>query len=152
MIMMVGAEADRKRLDLAKQIGADLAVNISNDDPVKKALEISPLGLDMVFEATGNPNSVAQALNMVRRGGKVILIGIHSGPASFDPTPFVRSSKSILGAYGYTVETWQRAIDLFSKGLIHPEAVISHRVALNKADEGFQLAVRKEAAKVLFIP
>ena len=74
---------------------------------------------------------------------------IHSGPASFDPTPFVRSSKSLLGAYGYTVETWQRAIALFSKGLIHPEAVISHRVALEKADLLESVFDRRCAVKVL---
>jgi 2-desacetyl-2-hydroxyethyl bacteriochlorophyllide A dehydrogenase len=151
-IMIVGAEGDEKRLELAERIGADLSVNITRDDPVKRAKGISPRGLDIVYEATGNPASVAQALDMVRNGGKVILIGIHPGPASFDPTHLVRSSKSIIGAYAYTVETWRRAIELFANGSVDPEAVISHRVALDAADEGFQLALRKEAVKVLFIP
>ena len=89
---------------------------------------------------------------MVRNGGKVILIGIHSGVASFDPTHVVRASKSIIGSYTYTVETWQRAIELFANGSVDPEAIISHRVSLESADEGFNLALRKEAVKVLFIP
>lgn len=151
-IMMVGAGGDEKRLEMAERIGADLSVNILHDNPVKRARAISPAGLDIVYEATGNPASVAQALDMVRNGGKVILIGIHSGPASFDPTPLVRRSKSIIGAYAYNVETWQRAIELFTNGSVDPEAVISHRVALDAAEEGFKLALRKEAVKVLFIP
>ncbi len=151
-IMIVGAEGDEKRLEMAERVGADLSVNITREDPVKRARAISPHGLDIVYEATGNPASVAQALDMVRNGGKVILIGIHSGPASFDPTHLVRASKSIIGSYTYTVETWQRAIELFSNGSVDPEAIISHRVNLEAADEGFNLALRKEAVKVLFIP
>lgn len=151
-IMMVGAEGDEKRLETAERLGADLTVNIADEDPLKRAKGMSPRGLDIVYEATGNPNSVAQALSMVRNGGKVILIGIHSGPATFDPTLLVRGSKSIIGAYAYSTQTWQRAIELFSKGSVDPEAIISHRVALDMAEEGFKLAVRKEAAKVLFIP
>jgi 2-desacetyl-2-hydroxyethyl bacteriochlorophyllide A dehydrogenase len=151
-IMVVGAEGDERRLEMAERFGADLTVNITRDDPVKRAKDLAPRGLDIVYEATGNPASIPQALAMVRNGGKAILIGIHSGPATFDPTPMVRTSKSIIGAYTYTVETWQRAIELFSKGSVAPEAVITHRVSLEAADEGFRLALRKEAAKVLFIP
>jgi 2-desacetyl-2-hydroxyethyl bacteriochlorophyllide A dehydrogenase len=151
-IMMVGAEGDARRLEMAERLGADLSVNITHDDPIKRAKAIAPQGLDIVYEATGNPKSIAQALEMVRRGGKVVLIGIHSGPATFDPTPLVRGAKSIIGAYAYTVETWQRAIGLFTNHTVDPEAVISHRVALEDADQGFQLALKKEAVKVLFIP
>jgi L-iditol 2-dehydrogenase len=152
MVMMVGAEGDEKRLMVAEQLGADVSVNIANDDAVARARAISPRGFDIVYEATGNPNSVPQALDMVRPGGKVVLIGIHSGPATFDPTPMVRGSKSIVGAYSYTPETWRRAIELFSNGTVNPEAVISHRVALDEADKGFQLALTKRAIKVLFVP
>jgi 2-desacetyl-2-hydroxyethyl bacteriochlorophyllide A dehydrogenase len=151
-IMITGADGDEKRLDLAKQLGADLTINVMKEDPVKLAREMSRGGLDIVFEATGNPKAVQQALDMVRNGGKVILIGIHSGPASFDPTPMVRRRKSIICAYSYSAQTWQRSIELISGGVIDAEAVITHRVPLDRAEEGFRLALEKEAAKVLFIP
>ena len=151
-IMAVGAKGDKKRLKMAEQVGADLCMDITVNDPVKGAKAISPSGLDMVFEATGNPDSIAQALAMVKTGGTVILIGIHAGPATFDPTLLVRSSKSIIGSYGYTVDTWQRALGLFSGGIIDPEAIISHRLALDDAEAGFKHALQKEAIKVLFIP
>jgi len=89
---------------------------------------------------------------MVRPGGKLILIGIHSGPAEFNPTELVRSKKSIIGAYAYEPETWQRALALLSSRRVAVEAIITHRVPLAEARRGFELAVRREAAKVLFIP
>lgn len=151
-IMMVGAEGDDNRLAAADRLGADECINIASGDPVKRAKDLSHGGLDIVFEATGNPKSVPQALDMVRPGGKVILVGIHSGPATFDPTPMVRGAKSIVGAYAYTVQTWRRALALFSNKTVDPEAVITHRMPLEDADKGFQLALKKEAVKVLFIP
>jgi L-iditol 2-dehydrogenase len=151
-IMMVGAEGDERRLMTAEHLGADMTVNIAHQDALERARGVAPRGLDIVYEATGNPKSIAQALGMVRNGGKVVLIGIHSGPATFDPTPMVRGSKSIIGAYAYTPQTWRRALDMFAIGSIDPTAVISHRVALESAEEGFELAVRKEAVKVLFVP
>jgi len=152
MVMVVGAHGDAKRLMTAERIGANVSLNIEDEDPVKRAKSIAPRGLDIVYEATGNPKSVAQALDMVRNGGTVVLIGIHSGEASFDPTAMVRGSKRIIGAYSYTTQTWQRAMDLFSTGSVDPEAVISHRLSLDDAEEGFELALKKEAVKVMFVP
>jgi threonine dehydrogenase-like Zn-dependent dehydrogenase len=64
----------------------------------------------------------------------------------------VRGKKSIIGAYGYEPETWQRALALLSSRRVAAEAMITHRVPLTEAQKGFELAVKREAAKVLFIP
>ena len=82
----------------------------------------------------------------------MVLIGIHSGQATFDPTPMVRGRKSIIGAYAYDTQTWHRAIALMSSGRVNPELIITHKLPLVQAEEGFRLAISKEAAKVLFIP
>ena len=80
------------------------------------------------------------------------MIGIHPEPAEFDPTPMVRGRKKILGAYSYDVHTWRRALSLLSSGMVDVEQMITHRVPLIRAEEGFALAIKREAAKVLFIP
>lgn len=155
-IMMVGTSTDTKRFELAEKCGADMIVDVEKEDPAKKAKELTgggrDAGLDLVFEATGNPKSISQALDMVRPGGKVIMIGIHSGPAEFDPTPTVRQRKSLIGSYVYTPQTWQRAIALMASGRVDVEQVITHRLPLARAEEGFKLALKKEAGKVLFSP
>jgi len=156
LVMVAGTGADKKRLEIARRLGADVIINVDSEDPVNRATEVTrggfSTGLDFVFEATGSPKSVSQALSMVRRGGKVVLIGIHPTPAEFDVTNLVRSSKSIIGAYGYDPETWRRSLLLLSSGKIQVEPMITHRIPLSNAGEGFELSIRKEAAKVLFIP
>ena len=91
-------------------------------------------------------------MKRVYLGGKIILIGIHSGLAQFNPTELGRGKKSIIGAYGYEPETWQRALALLSSRRVKAEEMITHRVPLAEARKGFELAVKREAAKVLFIP
>jgi threonine 3-dehydrogenase len=151
-IMMAGTSADTMRFELAEKCGADVIVDVEKEDPVNKARELTRGGLDLVFEATGNPKSIPQALDMVRPGGKVIMIGIHSGPAEFDPTWAVRQRKSLIGSYGYPLSTWRRAIALMASGRVDVEPVITHRLPLERAEEGFKLALAKEAGKVLFSP
>jgi L-iditol 2-dehydrogenase len=156
LVMVAGTGADEGRFKLAKEYGADVIVNVEKEDPVSRVKEIAggaeEGGLDLVFEATGNPKSISQALDMVRPGGTVLLIGIHSGLAQFDPTPMVRGKKSVIGVYAFEVETWRRALLLMSKGLLDPESIITHRMTLDRAREGFELARKKEAAKVIFTP
>ncbi len=152
LVMMAGTGVDKIRLDLARRLGADITIDVEKEDLPSKAMELTGRGFDLVFEATGNPKSVSQGLDMIRPGGKVVLIGIHSGPAEFDPTPMVRGRKALVGAYAYDAQTWKRALSIISSGQVDPEAVITHRFPLSQAEKGFDLAIRKEAVKVLFVP
>jgi threonine dehydrogenase-like Zn-dependent dehydrogenase len=64
----------------------------------------------------------------------------------------VRGRKKLLGAYTYDTQTWSRVITLLASDLLDVEAMITHKLPLNEAEEGFQLAINKEAAKVVFTP
>ncbi len=154
LVMVAGTGADARRFELAAEYGADIIVDVEKEDPVSRVREITAgaEGLDLVFEATGNPKSVSQALDMIRPGGTVLLIGIHSGPAEFDPTPMVRARKSVIGVYAFEPGTWRRALLLLSSGLVDPKSMITHRMPLDRARDGFELARKKEAAKVIFTP
>jgi threonine dehydrogenase-like Zn-dependent dehydrogenase len=64
----------------------------------------------------------------------------------------VTRSKSIIGALAYESQTWKRSVALLAKGIVAPEVMISHRLPLQEAEKGFEMAARKEAVKVVFIP
>ena len=153
LLMMAGTSADGKRLEMAERLGANIIVDVEKEDIVGRAMEATGgEGLDCVFEATGNAATLPQALSMVGFGGEVVLLGMYSGPAQFNPVEVVRGSKSIIGALAYGPQTWKRSVALLAKGILTPQAMITHRLPLQEAERGFEMAARKEAVKLVFVP
>ena len=152
LVIITGTSADRKRLEIAEGLGADVIVDVEKEDVLSRAMEATGGEvLDFVFEASGNAVTFPQALSMVGFGCKVILLGMYTNLAHFNPVEVVKGSKSIIGAIAYEPQTWKRALALIAKGIIEPELVVTHRLPLEQAKDGFELAANKEAAKVLFI-
>lgn len=152
-VFMTGKAADEKRLRLAKRLGADVILNVDELDPVSMILKSTGgHGADVVFEATGVSATIQQGLKMVKRGGKVVAIGIHSSPASINMLDLVRGAKQILGSYSGPTSVWTRELALLTQGLINPEPLASHRLPLSEGMRGFDLALSKEGVKILFTP
>ncbi|MFO7963394.1 MAG: alcohol dehydrogenase catalytic domain-containing protein [Desulfobacterales bacterium] len=162
LIIVAGTHSDGKRLSAAQKLGADVIVNVDSED-IEDVVRrhTGGAGLDCVFESSGNPISISQGIDMVRSfnpssanesGGTVVLIGIHPSDARFSPTPFVRGRKSLVGAYGYSPETWKRSLALLATGKVDVEPMITHKLPFSRAVEGFELCLTKDAAKVLFVP
>jgi 2-desacetyl-2-hydroxyethyl bacteriochlorophyllide A dehydrogenase len=150
-IVVTGTGADERRLEIAEQMGADVIINVDREDPVQKVKEIAG-SLDFVFEATGVASTLSQGLQMVKGGGKVMVIGIHKDNATFDTIDLVRRQKSLIGVYGYDRNTWQRCLSLMSSGKVDLAPIITHRFPLSDGKRGFELASNKTAAKVVFVP
>lgn len=155
-VVAVGLGADADRLQIAQRLGADAVIDLEREDPIRRVLELTSSeglsGLDLVFEATGSPDSIGPALEMVGVEGKIILMGIHSGVATFDPTALVRGKKSIIGAYASEPQSWRRAIALLASGRVGVDEVITHQMPLGAAQEGIELALARRAGKVVFLP
>lgn len=81
-----------------------------------------------------------------------MVAGIHEGEASFNPLDLVRRQKSLIGVYNYTKTTWQRAMALMAGNRININPIITHRIPFSRGVEGFELALNKIAAKVIFVP
>ena len=153
LLTVSGTSADRKRLEMAERLGADIIIDVEKEDVVTRVMAATEgEGLDFVFEATGNSATLPQALSMVGVGGKVVLIGMYSSPAQFNPVEVVIGNKSIIGSFAYESQTWKRSLALLAKGIVAPEAMITHRLPLEEAEKGFEMAAKKEAVKVVLIP
>jgi threonine dehydrogenase-like Zn-dependent dehydrogenase len=142
-VFMIGKAVDEQRLRLAKRLGADVVLNADEVNPVSSVLDVSREGFDSVFEATGVPATIQQGLNMVKKNGKVIAIGIHSSSASINMLDLVRSSKHLIGSYGGPLSVWTRELALLAQGLINP---------LDKAESGFERCIKKTGIKILLTP
>ncbi len=74
-----------KRLEKAKEFGADIVMNPGKEDAVAKILELTDgYGCDIYIEATGHPSSVVQGLNMIRKLGRFVEFSVFGEPTTVD--------------------------------------------------------------------
>jgi alcohol dehydrogenase len=119
-VMITGfGPRDAGRLAQALRFGADLAVDVAVDDPVR-ALKKATGGIaDIVVDVTAKaPTAPGQALQLVRSGGTVVLAGTRGSPEvpGFDPDLIVYKEIRVQGALGVDAANYQAAIDLLVAG------------------------------------
>ena len=118
MVTGVGSR-DAGRLDLARHFGADLAVDVEVDDPVRALRAVGSGLADVVIDVTAKaPSAPGQALTLVRPGGTVVLAGTrgtHASPAPFDPDTIVYKEVRVLGALGVDAGAYRPAMAMLSE-------------------------------------
>jgi 2-desacetyl-2-hydroxyethyl bacteriochlorophyllide A dehydrogenase len=147
-------DLEPRRLELAAGVGAE-PVNARERHPISVLAEATDgRGADVVLEAVGTPSAFESAVGMVRRGGRVVVVGVYAG----------ESIEVQLGVYWARALTlrfsgicpvhvwWERAMEELVAGRIDPSPLISHRLALEEAAEGYALFERREATKVVLLP
>lgn len=142
------------RLDLARSLGAEVAVNSSRDDLGKAVADFtSGEGANVVIEAVGIPATVYAALDVVSAAGRVVLLGLGSKPVEIVPTALIRKELDIR-ASRMNSRRFPEAIDLIARARLPLGELITHRMLLASAADAFELLVRKpdEACKVILLP
>jgi L-iditol 2-dehydrogenase len=102
--------------------------------------------------ATGAPQAVKQALEIVRKRGHVTVVGIFSVDVSVDMTRVVRRELTIAGAYDARPANFNQSISLITEGSVNVLDVLTHRFSLDQAEEAFRVALNRSGGKVEFTP
>ncbi len=126
------------------------AVNAARaTDYIKRATDNR--GVDSVVVATGNKSAINQALELVRKGGKIVIFGVPSKDTILDwDANFLFSREIQLFTSGYCTETeTTAALKLIESKKIDVESLITHRLPLEQAQKAFDLAHSGEAMKVM---
>jgi threonine dehydrogenase-like Zn-dependent dehydrogenase len=138
------------RLALAETLGAT-GVNSNDRSPTMAVEETFGRMADVVIETVGAPPALVTSTECVRPGGTVSVIGVHN---EFEyPLPLgtlFRNSVTLRFGGPCNVQGWwERALDAVVSGSVDPTAIISHRMPLEEAAEGYRLFDAKEASKVV---
>ncbi len=138
---LIVVDLDASRLELAKKLGATATINPTEQDTSEAILALTQgSGLDIVFEAVGSPKTAALAIHLVKRGGRVTMIGLP--PEDNFPYPLVAAmakEADIVTVFRYA-NVYPAAIALVSEGRINVKALITHRFSLEKAEEALLLS------------
>jgi threonine 3-dehydrogenase len=138
------------RLDLARKMGATLALNVSREslDDAMKQLGMQE-GFDVGLEMSGNAGALRDMLRTMHHGGSIAMLGIPPTEVAIDWNEVILKGLTIKGIYGRQMfETWYKMAALLQSGLdVRP--VITHRVPYTDYQHAFDIMRRGEAAKVV---
>jgi len=138
---IVAVDIFQSKLDLAKKLGADVAIKVPDDNAVDKIRNaIRGRGPDAVIEAVGIPSTVSLSMESVAPGGKVLMFGIgHQPLTGWDPYMIYFKETNIVGTRAASHIDWQPSIDLVENGSINLKPLITHQLPLQEVQKAFTL-------------
>lgn len=137
------------RLDLARKMGVDAAVNTGREDlqEVMKRLNIVE-GFDVGLEMSGNGHAFTQMLSVMRTGGKISLLGLGNKPINVDMNYIIGKGLTLQGIYGRKMDNWHQMSYMVQGGL-DMTPVITHRFHYTEFQKGFDAMLSGKSGKVV---
>jgi len=129
----LGAE----RLALARKLGADEIIDAADgSDVVERVLHITDNGADVVFELVGTTATMRSSIGMLRRRGRVVLVGYTAQDLQIHPVELIVREARVLGSVGSTLQDLYEAVDMVERGLITP--FIDYTLPLESFETGLR--------------
>lgn len=151
---VVALDRDADRLALAQRAGA-LPVDITARN-AKTAVDglTQGRGADVAIDAVGHPDAFTSAVDLVRRGGRVTVVGMYTGERVDAPLGiwWARAIDVRFAGICPVHAWWERAMGELRAGRLDPSPLVSHRLSLEEAPFGFELFDARRATKVLLRP
>lgn len=154
-VMIVGTNADETlRLKTARELGFALVVNLQQEDPVARCLELTGgRGADLVVECSGAAPAIAGTVDYVRKLGRICAIGLTGKkPVQLDWDKFQGKVCTLIFnmSTGYT--SWDRALSMLALGKVNARAVITHEFPLEEWEAAFEAVENLTALKAVLVP
>lgn len=153
-VVMLGTDADARRLELAKELGADFTLNVQRDDPAQLVADITQegLGADVVYECSGAGAAAQQTLTLVRRRGRYVQIGLFGKPITWDLDQVCYKELVVTGSNASVPSAWDKALKLLASGVVRTAPLITHTYPLTDWQTAFDTFDAKTGVKTLLTP
>ena len=148
---IVAVDVIPEKLELARELGATHAVP-AGEETVAQIRAITSGGADKAIETVGSEKVLAQAYDATRRGGTTVTVGLPhpSKLLSIPAVSLVAEERTLRGSYlGSCVpkQDLPRFIALFKEGRLPVDRLLTHRIALDEINEGFDRLARGDAVR-----
>ncbi|HWT82960.1 MAG TPA: alcohol dehydrogenase catalytic domain-containing protein [Candidatus Methylomirabilis sp.] len=151
-LVMTGLRADRDRLKVAAELGAQTLV-VDEVDLAQAILDLTRgLGADVVFECAGHPSAIPQAISLVRKGGRIGVLGLGHADSSFNTAMLTYREVELIGIRAYDPRTWHRSYDVLASLQFPLERLVTHRLPLEEAGNGIELMQNRQGLKIMLTP
>jgi threonine 3-dehydrogenase len=143
------------RLDIASRMGADVVINARRDDVVTAIMsDTGENGADILLEMSGNEKGLHDGLKVLRNGGSASLLSVYPDKVNLDLTNLVVfRGLTLIGITGRKIwDTWYKTAALLNSGELDVTPVITHKLSMERFQEGFAVMNAGESGKVILYP
>ena len=144
-----------ERLRVGRQLGADVTLNVHQVNVTEAVLELtSGLGADVVVEASGNPEAAAQALEIVRKNGRLSFTGLYHQSVNLPLDKIVQGNLLVTAPKAEGMWNLERALPLLADCRLNVKPLVTHTFPLDEINAAFRTFVEREggAIKVVVKP
>ena len=150
-VIVAGLNTDKERFEIALKNGADRAVDQTCEDILAITQEMTNgNGVDIAFECSGAVPAANKALEVTKRKGTVVQMGVF--PEAKEPiwTDLILHREiCYVGSRSQKPSSWRTSIELLEKGIVVPEQIVTMVIPLEDWREGFEASIRGEGVKAV---
>jgi L-iditol 2-dehydrogenase len=151
--VLCGVDGDELRLEIGREVGASHAVNVQSQSLTGLLDELTDgRGPEVVVEAAGAAASLRQCLEVVRRGGTVVQVGLYGRPVEVDINLVPMKQLKLVGTFAHVPWAWDRALELMAAGRVLTAPLVSDVVPIDAWEAKFESLRQKRDCKVLLTP
>lgn len=156
--LIIATDIVDSRLEMAKKMGADVTINAAKTTLEERIQQVQDLtdgvGADIVIECAGLPIVFGEAIELVRRGGKVIESGHYtdSGNVEVNPNKICKKDIDIQGVWAYPQIQFETALEFLQRTNAPLEELITDYLPLEKFEEGIEMLGVEGVYKVVVRP
>lgn len=145
---IIVVDLHEKRLEFAREMGADHTIHAQSEDVLKRIHEILGDGPDVVFETAGSPATIAQTAHIVKRGGTIVLVGMSAqSEIHYNFFQIMEKEATIKCVFRYR-NLYPTAIAAIAGGRINVKQIVTHEFTLDESNLAFDTVV-KDAQNVV---
>ncbi len=151
--MIIAADIDPDKLQLGKQLGADITINPKEEDLSEAVKRIAPKGVDIVFDVVGKAQTARAGLQLLKKNGRLVMVGLFDQEISFPIQRITTWQLKVLGSY-ISSDEYPACIRFLASRRIDVSPFTKHIVPLSQGVEWFKRLRQGERGlyKVIFHP
>lgn len=150
---VIAVDTNSERLEIARQLGAIETVNPDEVDRIDKHIRhLTDGGVDVAFEAIGNPQTMRSAFGLLRRGGRLCIIGYSQDDLVVSAGKLMFHEMEVVGSLGCGGRDYPEIMELVAAGRLQVEPVVSGTIPLERIAEGFDRLRRGEGVRWVVVP
>lgn len=153
-VVIAGLNQDQGRLKKAEELGIPRTVNLEKEDINEVVNSLTDgYGADKVFECSGAVPALNMGLDLLRKKGQYIQVGIFAdSKVEADFEKIIQKEIRVVGSRSQKPSSWEPSLELMNTGEVKAKTLVTHQYTIAEWDKAYQAIKSSEAIKVVLKP